>query len=343
MNASAAGPPVTPAVRPLAGRTVLVTGAGGFIASHLIERLVAEGAVVRAFRRYNSRADLGCLGLIPAETRRRVDVVFGDLQDEGAVREAMHDREIIFHLGALTAVPYSYLHPRHVVETNVLGTLNVLMAAKTLRPGRLIHTSSSEVYGTAMRVPIDEQHLLRGQSPYAASKIGAEALVESFVRSFDLPAVTLRPFNTYGPRQSDRAIIPAVISQALASGELVLGNLEPERDFLFVTDTVDGFLRAAVADDLAGETINLGSGSAVTIAELVRTVARLLDRPLTVRTDPSRVRPARSEVGKLLADGRKARALLGWEPRVSFEDGLRRTIDWVRRNPGYFTPDRYAL
>lgn len=328
---------------PLAGRSVLVTGAGGFIASHLTGRLVAEGAKVRVFVRYNSRADTGFLALLPAEMRAGIDVVFGDLRDEDAVRQAMRDMEIVFHLGALIAIPYSYLHPREVVETNVTGTLNILMAARALRPARVVHTSTSEVYGTALRTPIDETHPLQGQSPYSASKIAADKLVESFFRSFDVPAVTVRPFNTYGPRQSARAIIPAIISQALARDEIFLGDLTPERDFTYVEDTVEGFIRAAVADGVVGETINLGSGKAVAIGDLAGMILRMIGRPVTIRQDPERMRPAGSEVRHLLADSSKAARLLAWAPRTSLEDGLRKTIEWVRGNPGYFSPENYAI
>jgi len=327
----------------LAGRSILVTGAGGFIASHLVERLDAEGARVRAFVRYNSRADLGCLKLIPEETRNRIEILFGDLQDADAVLEAMNEVEIVFHLGALIAIPYSYLHPREVVGTNVIGTLNVLMAARALRPGRVLHASTSEVYGTPLRIPIDEDHPLRAQSPYSASKIGADKLVESFVRTFEVPAVTIRPFNTYGPRQSARAVIPTIISQALVRDELFLGDLTPKRDFTYVEDTVEGFIRASVAEGVVGETINLGSGKAVEIGELADMILRMIDRAVTLKSDPERFRPDASEVRQLLADGRKANALLGWTPRISLKEGLQKTIEWVREHPEWFTPERYTV
>ncbi len=326
----------------LAGRTVLVTGAAGFIGSHLCERLVAEGARVRVFLRYNSRSDLGLLALTPPETREKMDFVFGDLRDADAVHAALRDQELVFHLGALIAIPYSYLHPREVVETNVLGTLNVLMAARAHRPARLVHTSTSEVYGTALHPRIDEHHPLQGQSPYAASKIGADHLAESFARSYELPVVTVRPFNTFGPRQSARAIIPTIISQALARDEIALGDLAPKRDFTFVEDTVDGFVRAATANGVIGEVLNLGNGSAVSIGDLAALILRLIDRPVRLVSDPDRFRPARSEVRNLLADAGKARALLGWTPRTDLEAGLRRTIDWIREHPDCFAPGRYT-
>lgn len=297
---------------------------------------------MRVFLRYNSRSDLGLLALTPPETREKMDFVFGDLRDADAVHAALRDQELVFHLGALIAIPYSYLHPREVVETNVLGTLNVLMAARAHRPARLVHTSTSEVYGTALHPRIDEHHPLQGQSPYAASKIGADHLAESFARSYELPVVTVRPFNTFGPRQSARAIIPTIISQALARDEIALGDLAPKRDFTFVEDTVDGFVRAATANGVIGEVLNLGNGSAVSIGDLAALILRLIDRPVRLVSDPDRFRPARSEVRNLLADAGKARALLGWTPRTDLEAGLRRTIDWIREHPDCFAPGRYT-
>ena len=322
---------------------VLVTGAGGFIASHLTERLVAEGAQVRAFVRYTARSDIGYLRLAPPDVRSKIDFVFGDLRDEHAVAEAMRGIDVVFHLGALIAIPYSYVHPREVVATNVTGTLNVLMAARQHQIKRLVHTSTSEVYGTARRVPIDEEHPLQGQSPYSASKIGADKLVESFVRAFEVPAVTIRPFNTYGPRQSARAVIPTIISQALTRDEIFLGDLTPTRDFTYVADTADGFVRAALAEGVVGETINLGNDREISIGELARLILQLIDRPVELKTDPARLRPGASEVRRLHADNRKAKAKLGWSPRTSFEDGLRQTIDWIRVHPEYFTPERYTV
>ena len=322
---------------------VLVTGAGGFIGSHLTERLVADGAQVRAFVRYTARSDIGYLRLAPPDVRAQIEFIFGDLRDEHAVAEAMRGVDVVFHLGALIAIPYSYVHPREVVETNVIGTLNVLMAAKQYKTSRILHTSTSEVYGTALRVPIDEDHPLQGQSPYSASKIGADKLAESFARSFGVPAVTIRPFNTYGPRQSARAVIPTIISQALTRDEIYLGDLTPTRDFTYVTDTADGFVRAATADAVIGETINLGNDREISIGELARLIIQLLDRPIELKTDRTRIRPAASEVRQLHADNRKAKAKLGWSPRTPFEDGLRKTIDWIRAHPEYFAPDRYTV
>lgn len=334
---------VSPISLSLAGRRVLVTGAGGFIGSHLTERLVAEGATVRAFVRYTARSDIGYLRLAPPEVCTQLDIVFGDLRDEDAVTQAMRGIEVVFHLGALIAIPYSYLHPREVVDTNVIGTLNVLMAAKEHKTPRVIHTSTSEVYGTAQRVPIDEAHPLQGQSPYSASKIGADKLVESFVRSFDVPGITLRPFNTYGPRQSARAVIPTIISQALTRDVIHLGDLTPTRDFNYVADIVDAFVRAAAVEGVIGETINLGNDDEISIGDLAQLIVQLIGRPVTVRTDPVRLRPSASEVRRLHADNRKAKNKLGWMPRTSLVDGLGQTIEWVRAHPGYFFPERYTV
>ncbi|MBC8264037.1 MAG: SDR family NAD(P)-dependent oxidoreductase [Anaerolineales bacterium] len=327
----------------LANRHVFVTGAGGFIGSHLVERLVVEGARVRAFVRYTARSDIGYLRLVPPDVLAQIEFVFGDLRDEHAVAEAMRDVDVVFHLGALIAIPYSYVHPREVVETNVIGTLNVLMAAHQHRTRRVIHTSTSEVYGTALRVPIDEEHPLQGQSPYSASKIGADKLVESFVRSFQVPAVTVRPFNTYGPRQSARAVIPTIISQALVRDGVYLGDLTPTRDLTYVSDTVDGFVRGATAEGVIGETFNLGSDCEISIGDLAHLIIQLVGRPLKVKTDLARIRPSASEVRRLRADNRKAKARLGWQPRISLEEGLRQTIEWVRAHPEFFDPERYAI
>ena len=330
-------------VQSLERRSVLVTGAAGFIASHLVERLVRDVAKVRGFVRYTSRSDIGCLSLTPPEILGDVEIVYGDLRDEHAVAEAMRGVDIVLHLGALIAIPYSYVHPREVVETNVIGTLNVLMAARVHQPTCLVHTSTSEVYGTAQRVPIDEDHPLQGQSPYSASKIGADKIVESFVRSFEVPAVTVRPFNTYGPRQSGRAVVPTIISQALWRDDIQLGDVTPTRDFTYVTDVVDGFVRAAQAKDVVGETLNLGSDHEISIGDLATLIVRLVERSVEVRTDPARIRPAASEVRRLRADNRRAANALGWRPQTSLEDGLRHTIEWIRAHPGLFDPERYTI
>lgn len=325
------------------GKPVLVTGAGGFIASHLVERLVAAGAQVRAFVRYNSRRDPGLLRLLPPQTLAGVEVIAGDLRDLPAIEQAVLGVSHVFHLGALIAIPYSYVHPAEVVETNLTGSLNVLLAGRAAGVQRIIHTSSSEVYGTARRVPIDESHPLQGQSPYSASKIGADKLAESFHLSFDLPVVTLRPFNTYGPRQSTRAVIPAIITQALTSDVVRLGNLEASRDLTYISDTIEGFMRAAETPGLEGQTINLGAGREIRIGDLAQKVIELIGRPVRVEVEAQRLRPQKSEVGRLLSDNRLAARLMGWQPRVDLDEGLRRTIAWVRDHLDEYPAQGYHI
>lgn len=327
----------------LKGKQVLVTGAGGFIASHLVEALVAEGAKVRAFVRYNSRGDAGLLRMLPVEAFSKVGVIAGDLRDSEAIHAAMEGVDTVFHLGALIAIPYSYLHPREVIDTNVMGTLNVLMAARNLGIRRVVHTSTSEVYGTAQYVPIRENHPLQGQSPYAASKIGADKIAESFYRSFDLPVVTVRPFNTYGPRQSARAIIPTIIAQALTRNEVHLGSLDPARDFTFVLDTVNGFVRAAQTENVLGEEINLGNDAAITIGELCEKIFKILGKFPRLVTEDQRMRPEKSEVLRLQASYNKAKQFMGWEPQISLNEGLTRTVEWISTHLDLYQPDQYTV
>jgi NAD dependent epimerase/dehydratase len=314
------------------GRSVLVTGAGGFIGSHLVESLLAGGAKVRAFVRYTSRKDPGLLRQLKEEDFARLELVAGDLRDEHAVRGAVAGCQFVFHLGALISIPYSYLHPVEVAGVNFSGTLNVLTACREAGVERLLHTSTSEVYGTARRVPIDEAHPLQGQSPYSASKIGADKLAESFFCAYGLPVVTVRPFNTFGPRQSARAVIPTIITQALASDALRLGSLETTRDFTYVADTVRGFLRAAEAPGVEGETFNLGTGQEISIGALARQIVAMLGRPVQIVQDEERLRPGASEVLRLLSDNSLAGKRLGWQPEFSLEQGLERTIAWVREH-----------
>jgi NAD dependent epimerase/dehydratase len=326
------------------GRRVLITGAGGFIASHLTERLVAEGARVRAFVRYNSRGDVGLLRLLPPELYTQLEIVLGDLRDGEALRAAVKGIDTIFHLGALIAIPYSYIHPREVVETNVMGTLNLLMAARDSNAvRRIVHTSTSEVYGTAQYVPIDERHPLQGQSPYSASKIGADKLAESFHRSFGLPILTLRPFNTYGPRQSARAVIPTIITQALTRDEIRLGSLEPSRDFTFVSDTVEGFLCAAGEEDVLGQEMNLGTRTAVSVGELADVILTLVGKDARIVSESRRFRPKDSEVFLLHASNEKAYRLIGWRPQISLEEGLRLTVQWIASHLDLYQPDQYMV
>lgn len=325
------------------GKGVLVTGAGGFIGSHLVETLVRRGAKVRAFVRYNSSQDIGRLRYLPPAVFRKVEVYSGDLRDEHAVWKASQGVQVIFHLGALIAIPYSYVHPREVVQTNVVGTLNVLQAAMRNGVERLVHTSTSEVYGTAQYVPIDERHPLMGQSPYAASKIGADKLVESFYLSFGVPVATLRPFNTYGERQSQRAVIPTIIAQALRGKVVQLGALHPTRDFTHVSDTVEAFLRVALAPEAVGRVLNAGSGKETTIQSLAETVAELLGKKIRIEVDRKRLRPKDSEVGRLLADAREARRVLQWKPRVDLRTGLQRVIDWISSHPEDYAARGYVI
>ncbi len=313
-----------------AGKKVLVTGAGGFIGSRLVERLAAMGASVRAFVRYTSRADPGLLREAPPETLSRLELIGGDLRDADAVRQAVRDCEVVFHLGALISIPYSYVHPAEVAETNFMGTLNVLMACRDFKVPRLVHTSTSEVYGTALTPSIDEAHPLQGQSPYSASKIGADKLAESFYCTYELPVVTIRPFNTYGPGQSSRAVIPTIITQALAGQVIHLGSLDTIRDFTYVDDTVAGFLRGAEAEGVEGAAINLGTGSAVTIGELAERIIQKVGTQARVETDSARMRPTKSEVRRLLSNNALAKERLGWTPRVSLDEGLDSTIAWIR-------------
>lgn len=325
------------------GEQVTVTGAGGFIGSHLVDLLAGEGANVRAFVRYNSRGDRGNLRFLDPAFTGRVVVEYGDLRDEDAVRDAMEGSRYVFHLGALIAIPYSYRHPREVVETNVLGTLNVLQAARITTPERVVHISTSEVYGSAIRIPIDESHPLQGQSPYSASKIGADKIAESFHKSFGLPVVTVRPFNTYGPRQSARAVIPTIISQALTQPRIRLGSLSPTRDFTFVGDTVRGMALAARAPGADGAEVNLGSNAAISIGELADRIAGIIGTEVEVEGDEDRVRPPNSEVQRLHADNTRARDMLGWQPEVSLDDGLRQTVAWITAHQDLYRPHEYQV
>jgi NAD dependent epimerase/dehydratase len=323
------------------GKQVLVTGAGGFIGSHLSEQLVERGARVRALVHYNAIGTWGWLDNSPLVGD--MDIIAGDICDWDSVRQAMKNVEVVFHLAALIAIPYSYRAPASYIRTNVQGSLNVLQAAREMNVACLLHTSTSEVYGTGRYIPIDESHPLQGQSPYSASKIGADKMAEAFHLSFGLPVVIVRPFNTFGPRQSARAVIPTIITQCLTSDFVRLGRLRPTRDFNYVANTVDGFLRAASVPDAIGETINLGSGEEISIGELARLVIHLAGRSVTIESDEQRIRPIKSEVERLVADNTLARTLLGWEPTVSLEEGLEHTIEWIRRHLDRYRPNVYAI
>lgn len=324
------------------GTKVLVTGAGGFIGSHLAERLAHMGAHVRAFVRYNSRGDLGHLQQAAPDVRGEIEVVMGDLKDSETVRKAVRGTEVIFHLGALVAIPYSYHSPLDFVQTNVMGSAHVMLAALDAGVRRIVHTSTSEVYGTAQYTPIDERHPLQGQSPYSASKIAADMLVESYHRSFQLPVVTIRPFNTYGPRQSARAVIPAIIVQALGGETIRLGATHPKRDFTFVDDTVEGFVRIG-EENVVGKIFNIGSGREIAIEDMVALVGQVLGKRLRILIDDERLRPPLSEVERLIADTSQARGTLGWSPKVSLEDGVGATIEWLRTHLHQYRPEVYAI
>lgn len=314
------------------GKTVVVTGADGFIGSHVTQRLIAEGANVRALCVYNSNGSYGWLDdLSPAE-RDAVDLQLGDIRDAEFVSDLVKGSDVVLHLAALIAIPYSYQAPRSYVETNVVGTLNVLEGVRRHGVGRLVNTSTSEVYGTPKTVPITIENELRGQSPYSATKIAADKLCEAWASSFETPVMVLRPFNTYGPRQSARAVIPTVLQQMVGGAEKIhLGSLTPRRDFTFVTDTADGFFKAATADiPLQGQVIQLGTGHDVTIGELVEMSAKVTGSTAEIITQDERVRPEASEVMRLLSDPSQALAELGWAPQVSLEEGLRQTAEWIQ-------------
>jgi dTDP-glucose 4,6-dehydratase len=317
------------------GKRILVTGADGFIGSHLTEALVRAGCDVRSFVFYNSFNSWGWLDQVDPEIRASLDVFPGDIRDPHGVNVAMKGCDVVFHLAALIAIPFSYHSPDTYVDTNVKGTLNVLQAARDLGVDKVVHTSTSEVYGTAQFVPITEEHPLQGQSPYSASKIGADQMAASFHASFDLPVSTVRPFNTYGPRQSARAVLPTAITQ-IANGQtrLKLGAMHPTRDFNYIKDTVRGFVAAGESDSSVGQVINIGSNFEVSIGAAVRLIAELMGVDVSIESDDTRMRPPKSEVDRLWADNAKARQLLGWEPEYAGLDGLRRglgeTIEWFR-------------
>ena len=324
-------------------KRVLVTGAGGFIGIHLVEELLARGARVRAFVRYTSSNDPGLLRQLSPKDFSKIEIIAGDLRDEHAIRAAVKDCQVVFHLGALISIPYSYHHPVEVASTNLMGTLNILNACREYAVERLLHTSTSEVYGTAQQVPIKENHPLQGQSPYSASKIGADKLAESFFCSYNLPVVTVRPFNTYGPRQSARAVIPTIITQVLGNGPIKLGNLSATRDFTFVTDTVRGFLCAAEAQDVEGQTFNLGTGEEITIGDLANQIMHQVGKTVHIVEDSDRLRPEASEVMRLLSDNSLAAQRLGWSPEFTLAQGLEQTISWIRDHLDYYRIGTYEF
>ncbi|MHA2142397.1 MAG: GDP-mannose 4,6-dehydratase [Candidatus Thorarchaeota archaeon] len=316
--------------------SILVTGSAGFIGSHLTEYLVNQGANVRAFVRYNSDGYIGNLKFLEPFPDN-LEVFFGDLENPDAAKKAMNDIDYIFHLASLVSIPYSYINPREYFNSNISFILNILEAARSLDTKGVVHVSTSEVYGTAEEVPISENHPLKGQSPYSASKIGADMVAMSYFRSFDSPVTTVRPFNTYGPRQSERAVIPTIITQALSEKAILLGDVRPTRDFNYVLDTVEGLVSAAKAGSkVFGEVINIGSGVEITIEQVAKEIVAIVDSDAKVVFNAAKVRPEKSEVFRLCADVSKAKKILGWESTTSLGDGLTKTIEWYRVNHSKF-------
>jgi dTDP-glucose 4,6-dehydratase len=325
-------------------KKVLVTGADGFIGSHLTERLVKEGAQVRAFIYYNSFGRLGWLDEIEPDLMENIEIFPGDIRDPNRVYEAVEGQEVVFHLAALIAIPYSYHAPDSYVQTNIGGALNILNVCRKIGVQRLVHTSTSEVYGTAQYVPIDEKHPLQGQSPYSASKIGADMLAESYYRSFELPVVIIRPFNTYGPRQSARAVIPTILSQLyLDAKKIKLGALTPTRDFNFVADTVSGFLAVAETEAAIGRVINIGSGREISIVGLAELIFSVTGKSAEIISEEIRLRPGKSEVERLLCDNSLAMNLTAWKPEFTLEEGIEITAQWVKDNPHVFRSQNYMI
>ncbi|HBB35120.1 MAG TPA: NAD-dependent dehydratase [Cyanobacteria bacterium UBA8803] len=325
------------------GKKVLVTGAGGFIGSHLGEALIETGAQVTAMLHYNSQNSWGNLELLSPQHRAELNIVAGNIEDSDFVARQVKNNQVVFHLAALIAIPYSYIAPRSYVRTNIEGTLNVLEAARNFEIERVVHTSTSETYGTAIYTPIDENHPLQGQSPYSASKIGADKIAESYYSSFGLPVSTIRPFNTYGPRQSARAVIPTIISQALTQKEIRLGSLDPVRDLTYVKDTVRGFIKVAESEQTIGKVTNVGCGKGITIGDLAKTILSLMGSEKPIVLDQDRVRPSTSEVFKLICDNSKALERMDWQPQYSLEAGLQEVITFVSKHQGLFKSDRYTV
>jgi NAD dependent epimerase/dehydratase len=331
-------------MKPLNESSLLITGAGGFIGSHLTEALASQCPDVTALIHYDSRPHWGNLEYLPNDIKKSITVVAGDITDPHFMRHIIHGKDYVFHLAALIAIPFSYVAPAAYFTTNVLGTINVLEACRQEQVQRLICTSTSECYGTAMTVPISEDHPLQAQSPYSASKISADKAAESFYLSFDLPVVTVRPFNTYGPRQSARAVLPTIITQVLSDSTTIkLGSLTPTRDLTYASDTAHGFIAAAVADGVDGETVNLGVGETISIGDLVQRIFRLTNIEKDIECDENRIRPEKSEVMQLISDNSKAKRILNWEPRIDLDTGLLHMIDFIKKNPDFYKVGQYTL
>lgn len=327
----------------LRGKKVLVTGAAGFIGSHLVEELVKNKAKVKALVRYNSKRNCGNLEFLDKRTKKEIEIFLGDIREIDFLAKIMRGVDIVFNLAALVGIPYSYLNPHEVAMVNTIGTLNLLTVAKEFKVKKFIQTSTSEVYGSPDRTPIKESFSLKPQSPYSASKIGSDAFALSFFYSFGLPVSVIRPFNTFGPRQSARAVIPTIITQALSTDTIKLGSITPRRDFTYVKDTVSGFIRVAECDCSIGEIINIGTGKDISIVELVELIGDILKKRLTITKDAKRVRPEKSEVVRLLADKSKAKKMLNWQPKFTLKEGLSLTIDFISRNPHLYDPKTFAV
>jgi NAD dependent epimerase/dehydratase len=324
-------------------KKVLVTGAGGFIGSHLVEALVDQGAYVTAFVHYNAQNNWGWLDDMDSPNPENINIIAGDITDFNFVKKAVEEQQIIFHLAALIGIPYSYIAPESYINTNVKGTLNIMQACREAGIERVVHTSTSEVYGTAQYTPIDEQHPLQGQSPYSASKIGADKIAESYYCSFGLPIVTIRPFNTFGPRQSTRAVIPTIITQALNSNKVNLGSLEPVRDLTFVSDTVRGFLMLAESSNVIGKIISTGTGRGISIGELAEMIIKIANPNAKIVLNENRVRPEKSEVMKLVCDNSLIQKLTGWQPKYTLEEGLKLTIEWMKDHKKCYKTGLYTV
>lgn len=325
-------------------KKILVTGAGGFIGSHLVEELVNRKCKVRALVHYNSQNRYGNLETLPKTIKDKIEIVSGDINDGINAKKAVDSCEIIFHLAALISIPYSYHSPFSYVHTNILGTMNIMQACLENKSLKVVHTSTSETYGTAIYTPIDEKHQLQGQSPYSASKIGADKIVESFYRSFGLQVATIRPFNSFGPRQSARAIIPSIIIQILSGKKnIMLGSVNTVRDFTFVKDTVNGFIKIAESEKSVGQVINIGSGAGISIKNLVKKINSIMGSRVKISCDHNRLRPEKSEVMKLICDNRKAKKLVGWKPNVQLSEGLVNTIEYIQKNLSCYKSELYNI
>lgn len=322
---------------------VLVTGANGFIGSHLSEHLVNLGAKITVLLEYNPNNYLGHLKFLQKNMISEMEQILGDIRDPELIKKIVKGKDTIFHLGALVSIPYSFINPREVFEVNAEGTLNILLAARDQEVNKIVTTSTSEVYGTALYTPIDENHPLQAQSPYAASKIAADKIAESFYKTYNLPVAIIRPFNTYGPRQSDRAIIPTIIIQALKKSTINIGSTTPRRDLSYISDTIDGFMKIAESKKSIGQVINIGLGKDISIGELIKMILLIMDKEIKIISAEKRKRPKKSEVMRLLCDNRKAKKIVNWMPRVSLKEGLNMTIEWMKNNTDYYNPDKYQI